>query len=238
MTEWKAKRFWKDVLVAQDAGGFAIHLDGRPVRTPAKSLLIVPTRAFADLIAQEWRDQGEVLDPTIMPATRTANVAIDKVATKMGEVIAHLLEYGGSDLLCYRATGPEELIRRQAENWDPLLDWSARTLGAPLQTAQGVMPIAQPAQSIEQFRSEILGFSAFELAAFHELVSLSGSLVLSLAVSREVLPAAKAWELSRLDEQYQQDQWGEDEEATQAAQVKGAAFDSASQMLIALRNGG
>jgi len=235
MTEWKAKRFWKEATVAKGEAGFAVLLDGRTVRTPAKAALIVPSQAFAEVIAQEWRDQGEVLDPSVMPATRTANVAIDKVSAKFGDVIAHLLEYGGSDLLCYRATMPTELVNRQTERWDPILDWCAKTLDAPLQTTQGVMPVVQPAQSIEQFRAAISGFNAFELSAFHEMVSLSGSLVLSLAVSRGRLLPLDAWELSRLDEQFQQEQWGEHEEAVQTAEIKGRAFDSAAFLLKSLK---
>ena len=236
MTEWKAKRFWKEVSVASSETGYTVHLDNRPLRTPAKVPLVVPTRSFAEVIAQEWQDQQDTIDPSVMPATRTANVAIDKVAAKREEVIAHLLEYGGSDLLCYRATAPEALVLRQKERWDPLLDWSAQVLQAPLLVVQGVMPVTQPTQSIEQFRSELSGFSEFELSAFHELVSLSGSLVLALAVAKKHTSPENCWEFSRLDEQFQQEQWGEDEEALAVSAAKKVAFLVAADLLDRLQN--
>lgn len=231
MTEWAAKRFWDVVDVVANDAFFAVHLDDRPLRTPAKAKLLVPSRAAAELVAQEWRDQGQVIDPGSMPATRTANVAIDKVAQNMEAVARNLVEYGSSDLLCYRAAGPQELVARQNALWDPILDWAATTLGAPLIPVEGVMPVDQPPASIATLAEHVTVFNAFALSAFYELVSLSGSLILALAVAKKRLSAEEAWALSRLDEQFQQEQWGEDAEATQAAKVKQDAFLLAARFL-------
>ena len=142
MSDWKPKRFWKKAVATACDGGFTVELDGRSVKTPAKETLIVPTMPMAKATAAEWDAQGETLDPITMPITRGANAAIDKVRTQHAEVAAMLAEYGDSDLLCYRAAGPETLIARQAAAWDPLLDWAAQTLDARLTVGQGVMHVA------------------------------------------------------------------------------------------------
>jgi hypothetical protein len=147
MTGWKAKRFWKAVTVVQEGGGFAVRLDARPVKTPAKRPLVLPTRAMAEAVAAEWAAVDNAIDPRRMPVTRAANAAIDKVATQFDEVAAMIAAYGASDLLCYRATAADPLARAQAEAWDPMLAWAERTYGARLATTEGVVPIAQPAEA-------------------------------------------------------------------------------------------
>ncbi|PTQ76023.1 ATP12 family chaperone protein [Celeribacter persicus] len=224
MAEWAAKRFWKDTTVAEADGGFTVHLDGRPVRTPAKMPLIVPTRALADLIAAEWEAQEGAIDPNTMPATRGANAALDKVSVQHAEVADMLSDYGDSDLLCYRAEHPRELVERQATGWDPLLDWAAEVLAARLEPRAGVMHTPQSPEALETLRSRTHALTAFELAAFHDLVALSGSLILGFAVIEGRLSPEEAWALSRLDEQFQIEQWGEDEEATEAAEIKRQSF--------------
>jgi chaperone required for assembly of F1-ATPase len=213
MSGWTAKRFWTETRVEEVDGGFTIRLDGRPVKTPAKILLIVPTRAMADQIASEWDAQQGKIDPRTMPWTRSANAALDKVATQFAEVAGLLAAYGDTDLLCYRADGPEELARRQTEGWDPLLAWSAATLKAPLNATVGVMHREQPAESLARLTARIGQMTAFQLTGFHDLVAISGSLVLALAVADQRLPAEEAWRLSRLDEHWQAEVWGRDEEA-------------------------
>jgi chaperone required for assembly of F1-ATPase len=210
---WTAKRFWKEAQVDRAEGGFAVALDGRPVRTPAKTLVVVPTQAMAQAIAAEWDAQEGVVKPLTMPVTRSANAALDKVAVQFDEVAALLAAYGGSDLLCYRATAPERLIERQAEAWDPLLDWAASALGAPLIVTSGIVPVAQPGASLTRLAARVTGFSAFELTALHDLVAITGSLVLGLAVTDGRLSADEAWTLSRIDESWQAELWGRDEEA-------------------------
>ncbi|EYD76814.1 Chaperone [Rubellimicrobium mesophilum DSM 19309] len=229
MSGWTPKRFWTEVAVVPEGEDFAVTLDGRPVRTPLKAQLRVPTRPFAEEVAQEWAGQGEVLDPNTMPATRLANAAIDKVRAQRDEVVEMLASYGASDLLCYRAEGPDKLIARQQAGWDPLLAWSAEALGADLAVGCGVMPVAQAPGDLERLREPLEAMDAFELAAFHDLVTLSGSLVLGLAVALGRLSAEEAWRLSRLDEDFQIEEWGEDEEAAEAAARRRAALLDAAR---------
>ena len=224
MSAWKAKRFWKEASVEQVAGGFTVRLDARPVKTPAKTLLVVPTLALAAAIAAEWETQSGLVKPATMPFTRSANSALDKIVPQFDAVVDMLAAYGGTDLLCYRATGPEPLVERQAAAWDPLLDWSAQTLGAPLIATAGVMHIAQDPRSLARLHDLVGAFSAFQLAAFHDLVAISGSLILGLAVTRGRLSAPEAWALSRVDEAWQIEQWGEDEEASASEAVREADF--------------
>ena len=229
MSGWAPKRFWTDVAVVPEGEDFAVTLDGRPVRTPLKERLRVPTRTFAEEVAREWADQGEVLDPNAMPATRLANAAIDKVRAQRAEVVEMLASYGASDLLCYRAEAPERLIARQQAGWDPLLAWSAEELGADLAVGCGVMPVAQAPGDLERLREPLEAMDAFELAAFHDLVALSGSLVLALAVALGRVSAEEAWRLSRLDEDFQIEEWGEDEEAAETAARRRRAFLDAAR---------
>lgn len=229
MSDWKPKRFWKKAQAEACEGGFTVLLDGRPVRTPAKAPLTVPTRTMADAIAEEWDAQEKVIDPRTMPVTRGANAAIDKVRTQRDEVVDLLAEYGDSDLLCYRAAGPEGLIRKQAEAWDPMLDWAADALGVRLAVGEGVMHVVQPPEALGKLRNELAAFDEFALAAVHDLISLSGSLILALGVTREAIAVEKAWLLSRIDEHWQVSQWGEDEEATAAEAIKRQAFEDAAR---------
>ncbi|WP_299680463.1 ATP12 family protein [uncultured Roseobacter sp.] len=227
MSEWKAKRFWTAAEVTEGAEGFGIALDGRPVKTPAKRALQAPTRALAEAIAAEWAAQGDVVDPLSMPFTRTANAAIDKVAVQQAEVAEMLAAYGDSDLLCYRAEQPAELVERQAAAWDPLLDWAAETLGARLHPRVGVMHAPQDPDALARLSAEVKALPVFQLTAFHDLVSLSGSLILGFAAAQDLKTIKALWDISRLDEIWQAEQWGQDEEAEAAAAVKFTAFQHA-----------
>ena len=209
--------------------GYGVELDARPVRTPAKSPLVVPTKAMAEAIAAEWDAQGELVDPRTMPVTRGANAAIDKVAIQKAEVVGLLAEYGDSDLLCYRAAGPEGLIAQQSAAWDPLLDWAADTFDARLFVGEGVMHVTQRPEVLLRLRDEVASFDAFSLAAAHDLISLSGSLILALAVTHGRLEVGDAWEISRIDEEWQITQWGRDEEAEEVAATKRQAFLDAAR---------
>lgn len=229
MTGWAPKRFWTAVEVAREGPGFAVRLDDRPARTPLKAPLLVPTEAFAQEVAAEWRAQGEVLDLRAMPATRLANAAIDKVAAQRAEVAAMLAGYGASDLLSHRAEGPERLVERQRAAWDPVLAWAAEALEAPLGTGAGIMPVAQDGAVLDRLRARVEAMEPFQLAAFHDLVALSGSLILALAATEGWLAPEEAWSLSRLDEDYQAEEWGEDEEAAEAAAARRAAFLDAAR---------
>ncbi len=224
MTEWAAKRFWDKASVQKSDAGFSVLLDGRSVRTPAKAPLIVPTQALAEKVAGEWDAQIEKIDPLSMPFTRSANAAVDKVAIQHQEVANLIAAYGETDLLCYRAQSPQALIDRQAQAWDPLLEWAKDQLGVELQIAQGVMYIAQPAESITRLHTYVHGFDAFGLTALHDLVSLSGSLILGLAAVRDAQNPETLWAISRIDETWQEEQWGLDVEATELAVKKKNSF--------------
>lgn len=230
MSEWKAKRFWKEAQVCEEEGGFGITLDTRRVKTPAKRTLVVPTRGFADAIAAEWDAQGEQIDPMSMPFTRSANAALDKVAIQHSEVADMLAAYGDSDLLCYRADYPDALVARQKEQWDPVLDWAAEALGARLEPRHGVMHAPQDSVVLERLTARVHRFSAFELAGFHDLVSLSGSLILGFAATHDLFAPKVVWDISRLDEIWQSEEWGKDDEAEAAAAVKEQAFIHAKQV--------
>lgn len=224
MSEWALKRFWKSTDVAQGEAGFAIRLDGRPVRTPAKALLEVPTQPLAEAIAAEWDAQQDKVNPHLMPFTRSANAAIDKVRIQHAEVADLLAAYGDADLLCYRAATPTELVARQAQHWDPLLDWAHDTLGARLNTRIGVMHAAQDPQALAHLSTQVHALDPFQLAAFHDLVSLTSSLVIGFAAIHGARPADSLWDLSRLDETWQAEQWGADEEAEEVAALKRGEF--------------
>ncbi|MGR3760696.1 ATP12 family chaperone protein [Roseobacteraceae bacterium NS-SX3] len=224
MSEWKQKRFWKQVSVAAADGGFAVELDGRRVKTPAKALLAVPSQELAERIAAEWDEQVDPVDPLSMPFTRSANAAIDKVIPQKAAVADMLAEYGDSDLLCYRAESPEGLVARQAEEWDPALEWAADELGARLFPCAGVLHRPQDPAALAALREQVHAMTPFQLAAFHDLVCISGSLVLGFAAARGWRDADEIWQISRLDERWQEEQWGADAEAQAAAEAKREAF--------------
>lgn len=224
MSEWKAKRFWKETTPAPVDGGWTVLLDGRAVNTPAKAALVVPTRILADAIAAEWDAQEGVIDPLSMPFTRTANAAIDKVVPQRAEVADMLAAYGDADLLCYRAEAPEKLMLRQARIWDPYLDWAAGALGARLHPRAGLMHAPQDEAALATLAQRTHALSAFQLASFHDLVSLSGSLILGFAAAQDFTAPEDVWAASRLDETWQEEQWGADEEAQDAVKIKKAAY--------------
>jgi chaperone required for assembly of F1-ATPase len=233
MAEWAPKRFWRSVSVVPRDTGHGIMLDTRPLLTPERRELLAPSQALARRIAAEWDAQGDVIAPASMPMTRMANTAIDRVAAKHAEVAAYLAQYGETDLLCYRAEGPKELVDRQAAAWDPLLDWTDRTFGARLVATEGVMPVHQSAEALAALAGVLRAQSAFEMTALHELVVLSGSLVLGLVAAYGHLPAEEVWTRSRIDENWQAEQWGRDDEAEAAAQNRRTGFLAAHAFLQA-----
>lgn len=231
MSEWKARRFWTRVEVTQTSDGFGVALDDRPVRSPAKLPLVLPTHALAEAIAAEWQAQEGTIDPLSMPLTRAANSALDKVAPQYEGVIDMLAEYGGTDLLCYRAAEPDELTQLQMQAWDPLLAWLATEHGITLNKTAGVVPVEQSPKALTALRALVAGQSVFELTGFHDLVTLSGSLVIALAVRDGHIPPSAGWEASRCDELYQISKWGADDEAEARAAERAASFLVADQFL-------
>ncbi len=232
MTEWATKRFWTAATVTEGDAGYGIALDGRAVKTPAKVPLAVPTRALAAAIAAEWDAVDEGIDPRAMPMTRSANAAIDKVAHQHAEVADMIAAYGGTDLLCYRATNPQELILRQSEEWDPLLDWADSALGVRLRPVAGIMPEAQDPAALDALRARVHAHDPFALTALHDLVALSGSLIIGLAATQNAQDIRALWQTSRLDEAWQAEMWGADEGAEEMAAVKRAAFIHAREFFI------
>lgn len=230
MSEWNLKRFWTSVGIFGDGDAFAVRLDDRPIRTPAKRTLVVPSRTIAARIACEWEAQVEKVDPSTMPWTRSANAALDKVAPQRDEVIAHLASYAGTDLLSYRAEGPEDLVARQCAVWDPILGWVMQRFGVRIAVTQGVMPVRQDADAVARLAQAMAPMSDFQLTGFHDLVSLSGSFSIALAAVHELQPAPILWAASRVDEDWQAQQWGEDEEAKYEAELKKSAFLHATEL--------
>ena len=232
MSGWQAKRFWSEASVSEADGGYAVALDARSVRTPGEALLVLPTRALAEAVAAEWSAQGEVVDPRSMPVTRAANSALDKVGPQRSAVIAHLVEYGATDLLCYRADSAAALTARQTDRWDPVLDWAAQRFGARLRVGNGLMPMTQDSTALDRLAAQVAQYGPFPLTALHDLVTLSGSLILGLAVADDHLLPETAWALSRLDEDWQQEQWGTDAEAADAAETARQSFLGAARFFI------
>ncbi len=231
MTGWKAKRFWESADAVACGDGFTIHLDGRVVRTPARAFLTLPTAAMAEAIAGEWNAQGDEIDQNRMPVTRFAYTAIDNVANRAPEIARLLAAYADTDLTCYRATAPEGLVSRQRSTWDPLLDWVLARFGVRLMPVEGVIHHPQPLQTLERLRVPLDSMTPFELTAMHQLVSLSGSLVIGLAVSDGHGSPETLWKWSRIDEDWQLERWGQDSEATLSASHSRSAFLEAARCL-------
>jgi chaperone required for assembly of F1-ATPase len=229
------KRFYKNVSVAPSEGGYCILLDGKPVKTPARGSLVLPTEALADAIAAEWQNQGEAIVATTMPLLRLANTVIDGVAVNRADVIAAILRFGENDLLCYRAHQPPALAARQREGWDPLLDWVRQRHGAHMKVADGMAHIDQTLDALAALREPLEDLDAFTLGGLHVIASITGSLVLALAVLEGFIPGAYAFALSRIDETYQAEKWGEDAEAQKRAAALAQELNKAVELIAAVR---
>jgi chaperone required for assembly of F1-ATPase len=227
------KRFYKVASVgnAPDGAGFSILLDQRTAKTPAKRALVVPYRALAEDISAEWATQANVVDPATMPLTTLAITAIDAVAGREANVAAQIVEYSGSDLLCYRADSPEALAARQAALWDPILAWAASDLGARFVLGEGVMPVTQPPEATAAIACAIAGMTPLPLAALHVMTTLTGSALLALAVRRKRLSADGAWAAAHVDEDFQISQWGEDTEATTRRAKRWTEMQAAARVI-------
>ncbi|HEY3695102.1 ATP12 family chaperone protein [Phenylobacterium sp.] len=220
----KPRRFYKAVSVAPEPGGFLVKLDERAVRTPGGARLVLPTEALARLIADEWAAQGERLEMAAMHATRLANTAIDAIPAAREPTAADVAQFAASDLLCYRAEAPAALTERQAERWDPILARAEREAGLSFVRARGIVHQAQPARTPARVRALALELDDFRLAGLAFGAALYGSAVLAIAALRAWLSAEEAFDLSRLDEAWQEDMWGEDAEAAQrTARLRGEA---------------
>jgi chaperone required for assembly of F1-ATPase len=230
------KRFYSQVTTKDEGGGQAsLQLDGKKVRTPGNAPFVAPNKALADAIAEEWRGQGARINPATKPLTRLANSVIDGVKGSEGAVIDDILKYAGSDLLCYRADGPEGLVALQTEHWDPILAWTKHDLGAPMRLAEGVMHLDQPPTSLDAIKKRLNKFDPWSLAALHVMTGLSGSALLALAVALGRLTPEEAWAAAHVDDDWQIGQWGEDEEAKVRRANRRRDFAAAARMLELLR---
>lgn len=228
------KRFYSKAGTAPGAAGIAVLLDGRAVGTPARNPLSVPTPALAEAIAAEWNAQGERVDPRAMTLTGLANAAIDRAAPDPAAFARTLAAYGESDLLCYRAEGPEPLLRRQAELWDPLLAWARRRFDVDFEIVRGIIPRPQPAATVERLRRAVAAHDPFRLAALSPLVTISGSLLIALAVAEGAIRLEEAWAAATLDEAWQAEQWGADPLAAAALEARQREFEAAWRFLSLL----
>lgn len=228
------KRFYKLATVVPEPGGVAILLDGRPVRTPARALLRVPTEELAEAVAAEWNAQGEKVEPHLMPLTGLANAAIDRVAPDPAAFARSLAEYGGSDLLCYRAEGPQSLIERQDRLWDPLLGWARTRFGIEIETTAGVMHRPQPPETVDQLGRAVAARGPFQLAGLAPLVTIAGSLIIALALAEGAIGLEAAWDAAMLDEAWQAEQWGADPLAAASLENRRREFEGAYRFLTLL----
>ena len=222
------KRFWQDVRIGVDR---SILLDTRPVRTPGRAPLILPNDALAEAVAAEWRAVDGDVDPRAMPLTGLSNAAIDIVTSDPGRFAAGLAAYAESDLVCYRADSPDPLVERQQAAWDPVIEWVRARYDSHVETTAGVMHVAQPPATIERLGSAIAGHGAFTLAGASPIVTLTGSLMLTLALIERAFDTDMIWAAAHVDEDWQAELWGSDDLATATRAVKRVEFDAAVRFL-------
>ncbi|QRM55592.1 ATP12 family chaperone protein [Sinorhizobium sp. BG8] len=231
------KRFYSEVTTGVTEEGVGIFLDGRPVRTPQKKLLAVASDIVANRLKAEWDAQVEVIDPALMPVTRLVNTAIDGVASNFDAVLDEIVRFAGNDQLCYRAGNPERLVERQRQNWDPVLQWVAERHGARFILIEGVIHQEQPQQAMDAFRTALSAFGTpLELACLHTVTTLTGSAVLALALAEKRLEPAEVWRLAHIDEDWQTEQWGADEEASHRRELRWREMEVAATVLSALHS--
>jgi chaperone required for assembly of F1-ATPase len=228
------KRFYKHAEAVPATGGVAIMLDGKPVKTPGREALKVPTEELAEAIAAEWNGQGEDIDPHSMPLTGLANAAIDRVRPDPAAFARGLTVFGETDLLCYRAESPRPLVERQSAQWDPLLDWARKRYEVEFETVGGVMHRSQPPATVNQLGAAVMTRDPFRMAGLSPLVTVGGSLVIALALAEGAVSLEEGWNAATLDEAWQIEQWGEDALAVQALAARRRDFEAAYRFLTLL----
>ncbi len=225
------KRFYKKAAVVRTDRGFLVELDGRVVKTPEKRPNISPTRPLARAICREWNNQGDRVNPDSMPMAKLQNTALDRVEIRRGDLIGELVKYAGTDLLCYRADYPQDLARRQESLWQPLLDWVSDRHGVDLKVTTGILHLAQEDDQLARLEQHLQGLDSFRLAAFHNITTLCGSVSVALNILGGNISADQAWEAALLDENYQIENWGSDEEAKIRHDNMKAELDIATRFL-------
>lgn len=227
------RRFYKAVSVAPQEGAYAVLLDGRPVKTPARRTLAAPSAALAQALADEWEAQQEVVDPAVMPLTRLANSIIDGVADKPDAVKAEVAKFLGSDLVCYRAGGPDGLVERQAQHWNPLIAWARDALGARFVLGEGVMFVTQPEEALAA-AARAIPDEPWRLGAANAITTLTGSALIALAMAQGELSTEDAWAAAHVDEDWNMHQWGRDEQALERRAARDAEMRAAAKVLALL----
>lgn len=230
------KRFYNNASVKGGEGGWTVHLDGKPVHTPSRAALLLPSSSLAEAVAAEWNAQGEKIDPATMPLTRLANTAIDRVKTREGAVADDIASYAASDLLCYRADTPEGLVTMQKQHWDPALAAMEEETGAKFLVVTGVVHQDQPEKALAAVRKAFAAYDAFALAALHTATTLTGSAILALLHARGRMRAEDTWSAAHVDEDWQISQWGEDAEAAARRKERWGEMAAASVVLAAADN--
>jgi chaperone required for assembly of F1-ATPase len=228
------KRFYEQAAVTRAGDCWAIALDGRAVRTPGGRALAVPTALLADAIAGEWNAQGGTIDPRAMRLTGLANAAIERIAPDPAAFAQGLAAYGESDLLCYRAEGPAPLVARQAEIWDPLLAWARARYEIVFEVVTGIIHKTQPGETVARLAAALAARGPFALAGLSPLVTISGSLIVALALAEGAIGLDAAWAAAVLDESWQAQNWGEDADAARALAARRADFEAAARFLSLL----
>ena len=227
----RPKRFYKTAAVGPGETGFAVLLDGRPLRTPARKPVAVDDAAVAAALAKEWDAQAEVIEPGTMPLTRIVNTAIDRVAGDMKAVRADIVAHAGTDLICYRADGPGSLVEAENVLWTPLLDWAREELGARLILAEGIVHVSQDEAALAAIAEAVRPYDALSLAALHVATTLTGSAILALALARGRLSVDEAWAVAHVDEDWQMRHWGRDEVALARRAARFAELEAAALVL-------
>lgn len=228
------KRFWKTAEAVQQDGDWAIQLDGKPLKTPMRETLLVPTTELALAIADEWKQVGERIDPGAMPLTGLANAAIDRVRPDVGAFAAGLAKYAEADLACYRAEAPRKLVEQQARSWDSLLGWARRRFDVDFRITSGIVHVDQPAQTVSRLSHSIATLDEFRLAGMSPLITIGSSLVAALAILEGALSPEQVWDSVTIDERWQLEQWGADPEAEQRLDNSRRDFFAAAQFLALL----
>lgn len=231
------KRFYVSAGIGEADGGHTVTLDGKPIRTPSGGIVILPARSLAEAIAAEWNAQSDLIDPLTMPLTRFANSVVQGVIGNAEAVADDVTKYFASDLMFYRAGHPEGLVAREAAHWDPVLFWAAETLGAHFILAEGVVHVRQPEQAIAAARA-VLPTDPWAIAAIHVITTLTGSALLALALFHDVIDQGQAWASAHVDEDWNAEQWGIDEEMAARKAAKLVDFNAAVAVLRAIRQGG
>jgi len=225
------KRFWKTAETVENNYGWAVQLDAKPLRTPAREALTVPSRALAEAIAGEWNAVEDEIDPRAMPLTGLAHAAIDRVAPDKKTFADGLARYAEADLACYRAEGPQDLIDRQTKDWDALLSWGRRRFDVDFNTTSAIRHVAQPTATVERLSHAVAALDAFRLAGLSPLTTIGGSLLAALGVLEGAFSPEEAWEAVSLDERWQLEQWGSDAEAEAALASRRWDFIAAARFL-------